>query len=76
MPLDREGDLQRHSEAKVRLLSRYIIKYLAVVTNVPTFDEIDIYDLFCGNGQGSPSVIMKEVKNSFFSRQARSQQIY
>ena len=65
--------LPDHSAAKVQLLGAYLKRFLSVISNDGFTEQIDIYDLFCGDGQGSPSVIMREVKNSFFARQARSQ---
>lgn len=64
--------LPDHSAAKVRLLGAYLKRFLSVISNDGFTKQIDIYDLFCGDGNGSPSVILSEVKDIYFSRKARS----
>ncbi len=66
-----EPTLPEHSAAKVRLLGEYLKRFLSVISNDGYTKTIDIYDLFCGDGSGSPSIIMSEVKNSYFARKAR-----
>lgn len=60
-------DHYQHSEIKVRLLKRYIDAYLRVIGHSPFFDEIHVYDLFCGEGiypnggKGSPIIITEAI---------------
>lgn len=69
-----------HSAAKVRLLGSYLKRFLSVIANDGFTRQIRIYDLFCGegfrgdDGEGSPIVILREVKGLYFSRKARSQE--
>ena len=71
MPLDPEGNLLEHSEAKIRLLREYLRKYLSVVTNTDWIDEIEIFDVFCGPGEygggaeGSPLAILQVVNEIY-----------
>lgn len=65
-------NLPEHSQAKVQLLGEYIKGYLAVITNTYV-TNIKIYDLFCGegiydnNGEGSPIILLKAVKEVYNS---------
>lgn len=67
-------NLPEHSEAKIELLGRYLRNYLSVITNDDYTDRIRIFDLFCGQGiyenegEGSPIVILREIKNLYFTR--------
>lgn len=62
-------NLLNHSEAKVRLLSEYLKRYLNIICNDGYTKRIKIYDLFCGEGlynnggEGSPIVILKQIKD-------------
>jgi len=75
---DVKKNLLNHSEAKVRLLGEYINSYLNIICNDGYTKEIDIYDLFCGEGvyenegEGSPLVIMRAVKDVHFINVAKS----
>lgn len=69
-----EADLlPNHSSAKVRLLGAYLRRFLSVISNDGFTTNIDIYDLFCGPGIGSPAVILKEIESLYLSRKERSQ---
>ncbi len=74
-------NLLNHSEAKVRLLGVYINKYLNIISNDGYSQKIRIYDLFCGEGvydnggYGSPVVLMKAVKDCYYSFLSRSKRI-
>ncbi|MFC0875306.1 three-Cys-motif partner protein TcmP [Saccharicrinis sp. FJH2] len=76
-PKDVKKNLLSHSEAKVNLLSEYLNRYLNIICNDKYTSQINIYDLFCGEGiyenggEGSPIVIMKAVKNVFYKNVAR-----
>lgn len=65
---DSKKNLLNHSEVKVRLLSEYLKRYLNIIANDGFTQKIKIYDLFCGegiyenDGEGSPLVIMRAVK--------------
>lgn len=72
-------NLLSHSEAKVRLLGEYLKRYLNIISNDGYTERIKIYDLFCGegvydnNGEGSPLVILRAVKDMHFINVARSE---
>ena len=69
---DVKTNLFNHSEAKVRLLGEYLKRYLNIISNDGYTKKIHIYDLFCGEGlyenggEGSPLVIMREIKDLYF----------
>jgi three-Cys-motif partner protein len=78
---DAKTQLLDHSEAKVRLLSEYLIRYLNIIANSRRTQKIKIYDLFCGEGiyenggEGSPLVIMRAVKDLHFINVAKINEI-
>lgn len=63
--MDAKKNLLKHSEAKVRLLGEYLKRYLNIISNDGYTEQIEIHDLFCGEGlyenggEGSPLVIMR-----------------
>jgi len=65
--------LRPHSEVKIRLLKLYLERYLNVLTQSKYFGDIQLYDLFCGegiydgDGKGSPIIILETIKNIFYS---------
>jgi three-Cys-motif partner protein len=65
---DSQVKMYQHSEVKVRLLKLYLEKYLNILTHSPYFNEINIYDLFCGEGmyedggKGSPLIILETIR--------------
>lgn len=69
---DVKTNLLSHSEAKVRLLGEYLKRYLNIICNDGYTKRIKIYDLFCGEGlydnggEGSPLVIMRQIKDIHF----------
>lgn len=64
-------NLLSHSEAKVRLLSEYLKRYINIISNDGFTEKINIYDLFCGQGlyednkEGSPIVILRQVQDTY-----------
>lgn len=70
---DVKANLLDHSEAKVRLLGEYLKRYLSIICNDKYTERIKIYDLFCGEGlyenggEGSPLVIMRNIKDIHFA---------
>ncbi|NVK66631.1 MAG: three-Cys-motif partner protein TcmP [Flavobacteriales bacterium] len=60
--------LYDHSEIKVRLLKLYLERYLSIIGLSPYFNDVHIYDMFCGEGkyedggEGSPIIILKTIK--------------
>lgn|SRR6185312_10849932 len=60
-----------HSEIKVELLKNYLEAYLYIITKSGFFQDIYIYDLFCGegiyenDGKGSPIVILEAIKKVY-----------
>ncbi len=65
-------NLLNHSEAKVKLFGDYIQKYLNIICNDGYTKSIHIFDLFCGpgiydnNGEGSPVIALKKVKQTYY----------
>jgi three-Cys-motif partner protein len=74
---DVKKNLLDHSQAKVRLLSEYLKRYLNIISNDGYTQEIEIFDLFCGEGiyenggEGSPLVIMRVIKDIYFVNVAK-----
>lgn len=74
-------NLLSHSEAKVKLLGEYLKRYLNIIVNDGFTKQIDVYDLFCGEGiyenggEGSPIVIMRTIKDIYYKNVARSSNI-
>ncbi|MCB9502472.1 MAG: three-Cys-motif partner protein TcmP [Deferribacteres bacterium] len=74
---DVKTNLLNHSEAKVRLLGEYLKRYLNIICNDKYTRKIKIFDLFCGEGlyenggEGSPLVILREVKDIHFANVAK-----
>ncbi len=70
---DVKKNLLEHSEIKVRLLGMYLRRYLNIIANDGYTEKILIHDLFCGegvyenDGEGSPLVILREVKDLHFT---------
>lgn len=64
-------NLLSHSEAKVQLLGKYLKRYLNIISNDGYTEKINIFDLFCGQGEyenggeGSPLVSLREIKNAY-----------
>lgn len=73
-----KSNLLDHSHVKVRLLGEYLKRYLNIISNDGYTEKIRIYDLFCGEGtyenegEGSPVVILRAVKDMHFINVARS----
>lgn len=71
-------NLLNHSEAKVKLLSEYLKRYLNIISNDGYTEKINIYDLFCGQGlyedggEGSPLVALRKVKETYYTKIANS----
>lgn len=65
-----------HSEVKVKLLNRYIQKYLNILSRAQGFEKVQLFDLFCGEGiyqnggEGSPIIFMKAIKDVYFLHQS------
>lgn len=60
-----------HSKAKVELYTKYLAKYLNIISRAGYIDQINIYDLFCGpgiyenGGEGSPIQTLKVIKDYY-----------
>ncbi len=71
-------NLLDHSQAKVKLLGEYLKRYLNVISNDGYTKEINVFDLFCGEGlyenegEGSPLVIMRAIKDIHFKNVSKS----
>jgi three-Cys-motif partner protein len=67
--IDSQKVMLEHSEAKVRLLSKYLDRYLNVISNDGFTKKIYVFDLFCGEGlyenggKGSPLIILDNLSN-------------
>lgn len=67
-------NLLEHSDAKIKLLGEYLKRYLNIISNDGFTEEINIYDLFCGQGlydnggHGSPIVTLNQIKNTYYSQ--------
>ncbi len=78
---DVKKNLLNHSEAKVKLLGEYLKRYLNIICNDGYTENIEIYDLFCGEGlyanggEGSPLVIMRCLKDIHFINAAKLKSI-
>lgn len=65
-------NLLNHSEAKVQLLGKYLKRYLNIISNDGYTENINVFDLFCGQGEyenggeGSPLVSLREIKNAYY----------
>jgi len=77
MKKDSKSHLLNHSQAKVRLLSEYLKRYLNIICNDSYTKEIHVYDLFCGEGiyenggEGSPLLILRQIKDIHFTNPAK-----
>lgn len=64
---DSQKQLLEHSDAKVKLLGTYLEKYLNIISNNGYTKNIQLFDLFCGEGrydnlgEGSALTILKKV---------------
>jgi three-Cys-motif partner protein len=70
-----------HSKAKVKLLSKYLEKYLNIISNDGFTKKISVFDLFCGegiyknDGEGSPIAILRVLKELHFINKAKNKPI-
>lgn len=61
-----------HSDIKVKLLRLYLEKYISILALARGVNEVEVYDLFCGEGiysngkEGSPVIILKLIKEIFY----------
>jgi three-Cys-motif partner protein len=76
---DSQTNMYEHSEVKVKLLNKYIQKYLNILSRAQGFEKVQLFDLFCGEGiyqnggEGSPIIFMKAIKDVYFRNQAEGQ---
>ena len=81
MKKDSKSNLLNHSEAKVRLLTEYLKRYLNIISLDNYTREVEVYDLFCGEGlyqnggEGSPLLILRQIKDMHFSNPAKRKSI-
>ena len=67
-----------HSEVKVKLLGTYLRRYFNIMSNTPFVSEVHYFDMFSGpgiyedGGQGSPMIILRELKEAHFSSKSRN----
>ena len=61
-----------HSEIKVKLLKLYLEKYINILALAKGVNEVQVFDLFCGEGiyengkEGSPVIILKIIKDIYY----------
>lgn len=61
-----------HSEIKVKLLKLYLEKYANILALAKGVEEIQVFDLFCGEGiyennkEGSPVIILRLIKDIYY----------
>jgi three-Cys-motif partner protein len=69
--------MMQHSEVKIRLLKLYLERYFNILSNSEYVGDINVYDLFCGegvyenNGKGSPIIILETIKNTYYTNKAK-----
>ncbi|MBS7564388.1 three-Cys-motif partner protein TcmP [Mucilaginibacter sp. Bleaf8] len=65
--IDSQKIMLEHSEAKVKLLNKYLDRYLNIISNDKHTKKISVFDLFCGEGiyenggHGSPLIILNAI---------------
>lgn len=70
---DSQVIMYEHSEVKVKLLRTYLEMYFNILSRDQFTNEIHYYDLFSSvgiyenGGEGSPVVVLKTIKDTFFS---------
>lgn len=47
------NSVQQHTEAKLQFYTRYLSRYLAILLRAQGVEQINLYDLFCGEGKYS-----------------------
>ncbi|MBL7811044.1 MAG: three-Cys-motif partner protein TcmP [Bacteroidetes bacterium] len=68
---DSQINPQEHSEIKVLLLRKYLEKYISILAHSPFISEVEVYDLFCGEGiyengkTGSPVIILNLIRDIY-----------
>lgn len=66
-----------HSDIKVKLLKLYLEKYINILALAKGVNEVEVFDLFCGEGvyengkEGSPVIILKLIKDIYYRNKAR-----
>ncbi len=83
MPKKRKSQIAmlNHSKAKVLLLQKYLEKYLNIIANDGYTQKINVFDLFCGEGiyenegEGSPIIILKTLKDLHFINKAKNKDL-
>lgn len=76
-----QTQLHEHSEIKVEFLKKYLEKYLSIMMVGKYFNQIDIFDLFCGEGiytnkgKGSPIVILETINNLCQNKESENYKI-
>ena len=67
--MDKEGNIQRHSQEKLLVYKSYLNNYLSLLTNTKWFNRIFIWEPFAGKGrdeqeiEGSALIAAKIIKN-------------
>lgn len=78
---DVQTKLLQHSKAKIRLLGEYLKRYLNIIVNDTYTERIKIFDVFCGEGiyknqgEGSPLVILRLVKDIYLANKVNQKRI-
>ncbi len=70
-----------HSEAKLKLYSDYLSRYLRILSLDRYTERINIFDLFCGTGiyldgkKGSPILAFEIIKNLFYEYKSNGKKL-
>jgi len=70
---DSQLNMMEHSQAKIKLLSQYMDRFLNIMNQNSYIHDLYIYDMFCGeglyenDGKGSPIIFLEKIKNLHFS---------
>lgn len=74
---DSQLNMYEHSEAKIKLLSTYMDRYLNIINSAGYYSDVIIYDMFCGEGiyndggKGSPIIFLERIKNIHYATKAK-----
>jgi len=74
---DSQLNMYEHSEAKIKLLSTYMDRYLNIINSAGYYTDVIIYDMFCGEGiyknggKGSPIIFLERIKRIHYATIAK-----
>lgn len=71
-------NMYEHSEAKIKLLSTYMDRYLNIMNSAGYYSDVIIYDMFCGEGmyqnggKGSPIIFLESIKDVYYGTKQKN----